>query len=337
MVVDRRGQLKNLTAGKTAKIGFDMRKSYLIIMGMLSAGLLLSGCDHNPRPEPSAEEKAAELAASGDFAGKAVVSDTTVTLTADVTLTEDVAVAAGVTLDAAGKTLTVPAETKLDVAGQVDVSGKLIIKDGGKNASGMFNGTITVKSGGVFESEGDNPFNDGANGLTVVESGGKAYWKGHKLIVGSANDDAIFVLDDGGSFSFNNTSFVVAGKVTFKGEADFEGGSGGASGMYVGSDSQIITVEYGAELTVDALMVVASNQKNGFTVVGPSSGAGTAPKIIIGSWGNVYFGSSHTADSNFYPNNGTDAQASTPANTTYNWSAAAGGENKPGWKAAASG
>jgi hypothetical protein len=312
-----------------------MRKSYLVIMGTLAAGLLLSGCDHNPRPEPSAEEKAAALAASDDFAGKAVVSDTTVTLTADVTLTEDIAVAAGVTLDVAGKTLTVPAEKKLDVAGQVDVSGQLIIKDGGKNASGMFNGTITVKSGGVFESEGDNPFNDGANGLTVVESGGKAYWKGHKLIVGSANDNAIFVLDDGGSFSFNNTSFVVAGKVAFKGEANFNGD--GYPGMYVGADSQIIMIEHGAEFTVDAFLSVASNQKNGFTVLGSSSGAGALPKIIIGSGGNVYFGASHTDDSNFYPSNETNAQASTSVNTTYNWDAEAGGQNKPGWKAEASG
>jgi hypothetical protein len=332
--VGRREPPKNLTAGKTAKTGYGMKKSNLVIIGTLAAALLLSGCEQEPKEPSAAEKAAAALAASADFAGKATVSGATVTLTEDVTLTGDIAVAAGVTLDVADKTLTVPAAMKLDVAGEVEVAGQLIIEDGGKNASGTLSGTITVKNGGVFESKGDNPFKDGANGLTLVESGGKAYWKGHKLIVGSASDNAIFVLDDGGSFSFNNTSFVVAGKVAFKGEANFNGE--GYPGMYVGSDSQLITLARGAEFTVDAFLSVASNQENGFTLVGASSGAGAAPKIIVGSGGNVYFGDSHTADSNFYPSNTNDAQAFTPAGTIYNWSAEAGGQNKPGWKAASS-
>jgi hypothetical protein len=153
-----------------------MKKSNLVIIGTLAAALLLSGCEQEPKEPSAAEKAAAALAASADFAGKATVSGATVTLTADVTLTVDVAVAAGVTLDVADKKLTVPATTKLDVAGQLDVAGTINIastgvmniEDGGTyilqgdpethaREAGTNNGTVYIKSGGVTHGKAAIP------------------------------------------------------------------------------------------------------------------------------------------------------------------------------------
>ena len=245
-------------------------------------------------------------------------------------------------------TFTVNQTSILNVAdnANVVVNGKLTTASG---ATGTNNGTITVESGGIVVSTDDNAV--GGTGKTVVKTGGKAYWGGESgdgstLIAGASSDTtAVFQLGTGATFSFNNTSFGVAG-----GEVTV------ATNFTINSKLQVLTIEASGTLI---LSKIASGNTVSLTLY-DEDGTGGAPlvgkpgaTVEIKNGAFVEFADETNENdaknvctaNNFYAATGTKITLTDPgswngnvprdykpnADETYKWDAAAGGSGTAGW------
>jgi hypothetical protein len=116
-----------------------------------------------------------------------------------------------------------------------------------------------------------------------------------------------------GTLSFNNWDYILDGNGTL------------ASNFLLYSfRHQKLTVKQGSTLTI----------ASGANLIGQADSSPPANTTQVVNNGTITF--MGTDNSNFYPSSGTTAE-NPAANTTYKWSATAGGQNKPGWKAEASG
>jgi hypothetical protein len=308
--------------------GLFMNKKFFTIGMAVLLGVSLSflGCDDSTEEttEPTAAElAAAELAASADFKDNVSVSGATVTLTKDVTITEKATVADGVTLEVpTGKTLT--------------------IKEG---ATVTNNGEVVIKSGGVSKSH-DNDNSAGATGFTVVETGGKAYFRDNLFFGPAATGGGTapnFEIGSGSTFSFNNTSFVIDGNVTLNGIEDYDTGTFGddVKAMTLVASLQTLTLNPGSTLTIASGVILNLSGSSQKQVIVKGSGSGAAPKVVLKANATLW----HYNGINFYSNAGVaftwgEGNKTHTATTeeTYTWtddanSTTAG--NQSGWKAAA--
>jgi adhesin HecA-like repeat protein len=199
-------------------------------------------------------------------------------------------------------------------AGTIEVSGEFTIPssntgtDGGTN-----NGTILVKAGG--EIHGNNVTKIGGTGFTVVEAGAKAYFGDESPFIGLDTDTtAIFQLSRG-TFSYNNTSYILDGIAKLPASAGFNVG-----------DAHL-TLKPGAVLTVANELRIAD------TSVVDSEPSGTNPaKIVFNSGGKLTFKTDST--SNFYTNAGQLITASGSqtfsSGAQFIWTAISG--STYGWK-----
>ena len=281
-----------------------------------------------------AADAAATLATSSDLAGKATVSGATVTLTDDVSVTEALAIPDGVTLVVpANKEVTVSSNVTVNVGtgSAVEVSGTYNL---GSNVTGENNGTVTVKPGG--EIKNGTGVNIGGSGTNVVEVGGKVYFNGSLTpYIGDNESSATYQLDEGATFAFNNSGYVISGEVTLNipGATSDENKS-----TWVG-DGLSLHIEDGGTLTIAQYnhLDIASDDS------GPVVTGGTNAQIVATGY-IIFFenGKDWSADIsdvpnvNFYTSEGTkETNNNGITGKTYKWDAAAGGEGKPGWKAQA--
>ncbi|MDR1256845.1 MAG: hypothetical protein LBJ86_03795, partial [Spirochaetaceae bacterium] len=242
-------------------------------------------------------------------------------------------VSSGGTLKVTGK-VTVNGGGSLDVAGtiniegNVEVAGTIVLQN---ESSGSLTGTLTITSTGTskdLKSGGGSITGDGGS---VVHAGAKVYIGGSTdataLVIGPAADgNAILQLAQDTTFSTVSAGYELDGNATLKKNFGI-------------SEGQILTVKSGGKLTVNVpngdtypgLWVIGSNTK----IVGE---ADAVIDIKSETGGLIYLSSG--AVSNFYDSSSELITSGSNINIpkgTYNWSATAGGQNKPGWKAEASG
>ncbi|MFP3090149.1 hypothetical protein LQZ21_07455, partial [Treponema sp. TIM-1] len=123
--------------------------------------------------------------------------------------------------------------------------GTLTVNSGGEfvldTVSGTNEGRIIIKSGATTRSKNGSSLV--GSGLTVVERGGKAYLYpgGTETLYVGAEAAAVFQIVSG-TFSFNNTKFVLDGT----------GNANGRSGGYEISSTQHLEITPGSVLTVPA-------------------------------------------------------------------------------------
>jgi hypothetical protein len=204
--------------------GLFMNKKFFTIGMAVLLGVSLSflGCEDKAEEttEPTAAEKAAALAESADFKGKATVDGATVTLTADVTIKADISVEDGVKVDVSNKTLKVETGKKL-----------------------TNNGTVTIKSGGTIEY-GAGVGHPGT-GDNVVEAGGTLRFNGlARAFVGANTDNAAQLKLTSGSFTYNSTGLILNGNVTLNDTWDPE------DLLWIGSGENSLTIGANSTFTV---------------------------------------------------------------------------------------
>jgi hypothetical protein len=326
-----------------------MEKKYLIVGMAVLLGVSLSffGCDDSTKEaaEPSAAEKAATALAEKLGADFAEASGTTVTLKKSTSIADNVTVEAGVTLAVpkqtsaitltvgTGKTLTVAEGGSLTVAegAAVSVTGTYTLDEG---ATVTNNGTVTIKSGGVSKSH-DNENSAGATGFTVVETGGKAYFRDN-LYFGDTTA-ANFQLGANSTFSFNKAGYVLNGTATLNGitgHLQSSGWSGKGWGLYAKDDNgQQLTLKANSTLTIPGNTILDLNGTAEKQAIIGEAGASVVAQAHIQLW--IYTGINfYSSAGNALTGKSFDTGNGTPK--TFNWAADADTStegNQPGWKA----
>jgi hypothetical protein len=247
------------------------------------------------------------------------------------------AVKSGGTLEVSTGKITVNSGGILDVAGiinvggKVEVAGTIVYQDG---SSGNLTGTITVTSTGTSKDlkAGGGSIIASDGGESVVQAGAKVYNMsgGALVLLIGPTTDAILQLAPGATFG---PGYKLEGNATLNETFGID-------------ENKIFTIKNG-KLTVQIKKIVApGSQSSGLWVIGPNAkivGEGNAavevqaPSDGVTS-GLLYFSAGGV--SNFYNSDGSQITAQNPHIAIgvgiYDWNPELGG-NAGGWKAQAGG
>ena len=231
------------------------------------------------------------------------------------------------------------------VRGGEDVEESLaggVVEDGIGGDGSRGGGTVRVKSGGVIKNKAG--VNITGTGTNIVEAGGTVYFNGEEataFIGKSDNDNAIFHLENGATFAYNNSSYTLSGAVILK----VPGGTteNPESFIFRQSPDFVLHIKVGGTLTIantSSLTLRTTSSVNGGLVTGEVGGDGVAAAKIVAtghigfreigeSWENDI---SNVPNVNFYDSDGAQ-QTKNYFHGAFDWDADADGSSNAGWKA----
>jgi hypothetical protein len=198
-------------------------------------------------------------------------------------------------------------------------------------ATGTNTGTVTIGNGAKVEAGvGVSISGDGIN---IVEAGGTVIADGNATnpLVGASTDADAQIQLTSGTFSYNNTSYVLKGVATV---TNFNISD---TDMWFNKETVVLTIHKDAELTVATSAEIGlggSMDADSAPVVGDLTGSGSAaaPKITFTGTG-VFTGSS--TYKYFYPN-GSRTGGDPVSGKTYEWKADVNSTGNAGWEATTS-